>query len=62
VVTFAGVEKVLTIEDGTARERRIRTGRRTGTDIEVVDGVAAGTVVIVNAGAVADGAAVTIAP
>lgn len=62
VVTFAGVEKVLTIEDGTARERRIRTGRRTGDDIEILDGVTAGTVVIVNGGAVADGTAVTIAP
>lgn len=61
VIVFAGVEKVMTVEDGTAHERRIRTGARTGDRIEVLDGLSDGAVVIVNGGSIADGAAVTIA-
>jgi RND family efflux transporter MFP subunit len=61
VIVFAGVEKVMTVEDGTAHERRIRTGARTGDRIEVLDGLTDGAVVIVNGSSIADGAAVTIA-
>ena len=61
VIVFAGVEKVMTVEEGTARERRIRTGARVGETVEVVEGLADGAVVIV-AGTVADGAPVTITP
>ncbi len=61
VIVFAGVEKVLIVEEGTARERRIHTGARTGDRVEVLDGLAAGDVVIVNGGAIADGDAVTVA-
>ena len=61
MIVFAGVEKVMTVEDGTARERRIRTGARVGDRVEVVEGLADGAVVIVD-GTVADGAPVTITP
>jgi multidrug efflux pump subunit AcrA (membrane-fusion protein) len=61
VIVFAGVEKVMTVEDGTAHERRIRTGARTGDRIEVLDGLTDGAVVIVNGSSVADGSPVTIA-
>lgn len=62
VIVFAGVEKVMAVESGTAHERRIRTGARVGEQVEVLDGLTEGTVVITNGGAIADGATVTIAP
>lgn len=61
VIVFAGVEKVLTVENGTARERRIQTGAKTGDRVEVLDGLAEGDVVVVTAGNVADGDPVTVA-
>jgi RND family efflux transporter MFP subunit len=61
VLSFAGVEKVMTVVDGTAREHRIRTGRRTGDRVEIVEGLPPDALIIVNSGAVADGSAVTVA-
>lgn len=61
VIVFAGVEKVMTVENGTAHERRIQTGAKTGDRVEVLDGLASGDLVIVNGGGIADGDAVTIA-
>jgi RND family efflux transporter MFP subunit len=58
VLSFAGVEKVMVVEEGKAREQRIRTGRRTGDRVEIVDGLSPDALIIVNGGAVADGAAV----
>jgi RND family efflux transporter MFP subunit len=55
VVTFAGVQKVLLVEDGRAREQRIRTGRREAGRVEVVEGVSAGDVVIRAPGDLVDG-------
>ena len=58
VVTFAGVQKVLTMRDGKAREQRIRTGRRDGDQVEVVEGLRSGEIVIRLPGDLVDGAAV----
>jgi RND family efflux transporter MFP subunit len=58
VVTFAGVDKVLTVRDGRARELRVRTGRRVGNRVEILDGLSAGIPVIVEPGNLADGAPV----
>lgn len=58
IVTFAGVQKVLTVKDGRAHEQRIRVGRREGQRVEVVDGLAGGDVVIRDPGDLVDGAAV----
>jgi RND family efflux transporter MFP subunit len=55
IVTFAGVQKVLTVEDGHAREHRIRTGRRAGDRVEVLEGVRAGDLVIRTPGDLVDG-------
>jgi RND family efflux transporter MFP subunit len=55
IVAFAGVQKVLTVEDGVARERRIQTGRRDGERIEVVEGLAGGELVIRAPGDLVDG-------
>ena len=61
LVVFAGVEKVLLAKDGKAVERRIRTGQRVGNQIEVLDGVESGELVIVTPGGLADGAAIRVA-
>lgn len=42
IVTFAGIEKVVAIENGKALERRIEAGRRVGDLVEVIDGLRAG--------------------
>jgi len=58
IVTFAGVQKVLTVKDGHAREQRIRTGRRDDERVEVLEGLAAGDLVIRAPGDLVDGVAV----
>ena len=60
VIVFAGVEKVLTVKDGAAHEARIRTGAHDGDRVEVLEGLSDGAVVILNAGAIAAGAPVTV--
>jgi len=60
IITFAGVQKVLTIKDGRARELRILTGRRDGDHIEVVEGLSEGDVVIRDPGNLVDGTRVQV--
>lgn len=55
IVTFAGVQKVLLVRDGRAREQRVRTGRRERDRVEIVEGITAGDPVIINPGDVVDG-------
>ena len=55
VVTFAGVQKVLLVKDGRAREQRVRTGRRNANRVEIIEGIKPGDVVIVRPGDVVDG-------
>jgi multidrug efflux pump subunit AcrA (membrane-fusion protein) len=62
IVTFAGIQKVLTVRDGHAREQRIRTGRRDGDRVEVVDGLRGGDLVIRTPGDLIDGARVQASP
>ena len=38
LVTFAGVDKVLGVDDGRVVEQRVRIGRRVGDRVEVLDG------------------------
>lgn len=59
IVTFAGVQKVLVVKDGVAREQRIRTGRRSGDRVEVLEGLDAAAVVVRAPGDLVDGTAVT---
>lgn len=58
LVTFAGVQKVFVVEDGRAHERRIRTGRREGDRIEIVEGLLEGALVVRAPGDLVDGTAV----
>jgi len=50
IVTFAGIEKVLVVQNGKALEKPITTGRRNGEFTEIVSGVNVGEKVIVDPG------------
>ncbi len=58
VVAFAGVTKVLTVTNGKIVEARVRTGRRRGDQIEILDGLAAGTPIVAEPGSLTAGQAV----
>jgi RND family efflux transporter MFP subunit len=45
--SFAGVDKVLVVDQGAARERRVTTGRRREDRVEILDGLHAGDRVVV---------------
>ena len=62
IVTFAGLERVFGVADGLAVEKRIRTGRRIGGRVEVLEGVAAGEQVVVDPGNLTGGQPVTLKP
>jgi RND family efflux transporter MFP subunit len=57
---FAGIEKVFVVRDGKAVEQRVRTGRRQGQLVEIVQGVNAGDVVVVDPGNLVDGQPVAV--
>ena len=60
VVTFAGLEKVFGVKDGKAVEKRIRTGRRSGDRVEILEGVAAGEAVVTDPGNLVGGTPVIV--
>lgn len=60
IVTFAGMDRVFTVKEGRAAERRVRTGRRQGDQVEITDGVAVGDVVVVDPGNLVDGQRVQV--
>jgi membrane fusion protein, multidrug efflux system len=60
IVTFAGIEKVITVEGGKAVEKVVMTGRRGQDWIEIKSGVNVGQQVVVNPGNLQSGQAVTI--
>lgn len=60
IATFAGLEKVFTVKDGRAVEKRIRTGRRAGDRVEVLEGVAAGEPLVAEPGTLAGGQPVAV--
>jgi RND family efflux transporter MFP subunit len=62
IVTFAGVEKVLTVADGRIVERRVATGRRERDRVEILEGLGAGEPVVVEPGNLAAGQPVTVRP
>jgi RND family efflux transporter MFP subunit len=61
LVVFAGVEKLLVVKEGKVHEQRVRSGRRVGDGVEILEGVTAGDLVIITPGGLADGAAVRVA-
>jgi len=60
IVTFAGMEKVIVVEDGRTIEKRVRTGRRNGEHVELLEGVKEGENVVVEPGNLVAGQTVTI--
>jgi RND family efflux transporter MFP subunit len=62
VVTLAGIEKVIAVQDGKAVEKLVRAGRRFEDRTEIVDGISAGEIVVVEPGNLVGGQAVKVAP
>ncbi len=60
VVTFAGIEKVITVENGKAKEKPITTGRRADTWMEVLSGVNVGEPVVLDPGNLQSGQPVNV--
>ena len=60
VVTFAGIEKVITVENGKAREKPITTGRRADTWTEILSGINVGEAVVLDPGNLQSGQAVSV--
>jgi RND family efflux transporter MFP subunit len=58
IVTFAGIEKVITIEGGKAVEKVVMTGRRGEDWVEIKSGINVGQKVIVNPGNLQSGQSV----
>ncbi|HWP57620.1 MAG TPA: efflux RND transporter periplasmic adaptor subunit [Candidatus Acidoferrales bacterium] len=55
IVTFAGIDKVLTVAEGKVVEKRVRTGRRVGDQVEILEGISATERVILRPGNLAAG-------
>jgi RND family efflux transporter MFP subunit len=60
IVTFAGIEKVIVIQNGKALEKPITTGRRSAEWTEILAGVNVGDQVIVDPGNLQSGMAVEV--
>jgi RND family efflux transporter MFP subunit len=60
IVTFAGIDRVFTVSDGAASEKRIRTGRRTDEGVEILDGVKPGEQVVLSPGNMTNGEKVIV--
>lgn len=60
VVTFAGIEKVIGEKQGLAVERRIRTGRRAGNRVEILEGIAPGDLIVAEPGNLSGGEPVSV--
>lgn len=58
IVTFAGIEKVILIQNGKAQEKPVTTGRRGQDWVEILSGVNVGDAVVVNPGNLQSGQAV----
>ena len=61
IVTFAGIDRVFTVQDGKASEKRVRTGRHTADGVEILEGISAGDHVVNEPGNLTDGEKVAIA-
>ncbi len=62
LVTFAGIEKVVTIQDSKAMERVVVTGRRGPDWVEIVSGIGREEAVVLNPGGLRTGQPVSIVP
>ena len=60
ITTFAGIEKVIVVQNGKALEKPVTTGRRAAEWTEVVSGVNLGDSVVVEPGNLQSGQAVNV--
>jgi membrane fusion protein, multidrug efflux system len=60
IVTFAGIEKVIVVQNGKALEKPITTGRRSGEWTEIVSGINLGEKVVIDPGNLQSGQAVAV--
>lgn len=60
IVSFAGIDKVIGVEDGKAVEKRVKTGRHSGDQVEIVEGVKAGEAVVLQPGNIVGGEALRV--
>jgi len=60
VVSFAGIQKVVGVEGGKAVEKKVRTGRHSGDQVEIVEGIKPGEAVVVQPGNIVTGEAVRV--
>jgi RND family efflux transporter MFP subunit len=60
IVNFAGIEKVILVQNGKALEKSVTTGRRINDMTEVLAGVNVGDTVVVNPGNLQSGMAVSV--
>lgn len=60
IVTFAGIDKVILVQDGKAVEKPVILGRRTADLAEVISGVNAGDLVVTNPGNLQSGQSVVV--
>ncbi len=60
VVTFAGIEKVIIVNNGKAQEKPITTGRRAGDWTEILSGVNVGDSVVLDPGNLQSGQSVNV--
>ncbi|HYP28296.1 MAG TPA: efflux RND transporter periplasmic adaptor subunit [Blastocatellia bacterium] len=61
VVTFAGIDKVISVEDGKAVEKQVTLGRKTDEWIEILSGVKVGDIIVLDPGNLQSGQAVEVA-
>jgi RND family efflux transporter MFP subunit len=59
IVTFAGIEKVMTVKDGVSVEKRVRTGRRVEDRVEIIEGLTPAELVVAEPGNLVAGQRVT---
>ncbi len=61
LVTFAGIQKVVVAENGKALEKAVTTGRRAAGWVEIVSGIAAGELVVLDPAGLRNGHPIAIA-
>jgi len=60
LITFAGLEKIVTIKEGKALEKSVATGRRHGDFVEITSGLNAGETVVLDPAGLRTGQILTI--
>ena len=60
VISFAGIEKVITVKDGKALEKTITTGQRMDDMIEVIEGLEVGDEIVAEPGNLQSGQPVNL--